>query len=532
MNKEKILSSVILTFAFFISGAIVVHGQTPSANPSPITFPVADLGGCKTEASCKTFCDNKANIVACVNFAEKHGLLGAQEAEQARKFGAMGEGPGGCKDQATCKSYCDGTSHLDECLNFAEKNGLMSGEDLAQAQKVALALKNGTSLPGGCKDKNTCESYCQISSHLEECLGFAEKAGFLTGEELAEAKKFAPLVANGETPGKCTSKDSCENYCKDVTHTDECFSFAEKNGLVSPEDAALYKKTGGVGPGGCRSKDSCEAYCNEPANSEACFTYAEQHDLIPADKLKEAKDGMAKMRTGLKFATPEVISCLKENLGEDNYASIESGSFVPGPTAGKAIQGCFSAMQKFAEEKMSQIPEEAKPCITGKLGADAFDKIKAGEIDPDTIQTTISTCMKTSVGGKIENQMKAQFQGMTDQLPPGVDLGDINAMAEKCLKQSYGDNYEAKFSQGSVNTDEVQATISTCMQNQIQAKIMEQIKDQIPSGAGAGEIPQGYAPGNGFPNDWSPTDDEIEKMKSQYGAPPEGYQGGSYGPTQ
>ena len=100
-----------------------------------------ELGSCKNEVECKSFCDNKDNITLCVNFAEKNGIMSKDDATQARKFAKMGDSPGGCKSQGECESYCNDVAHLDQCLDFASKNGLIDSKDLGEAKKSCRSFK-------------------------------------------------------------------------------------------------------------------------------------------------------------------------------------------------------------------------------------------------------------------------------------------------------------------------------------------------------------------------------------------------------
>ena len=54
----------------------------------------------------------------------------------------------------------------------------MSGTELEEAKKAAKAMMSGVKPPGNCKGKNQCDTYCSDSSHMEECLNFAEKSRF------------------------------------------------------------------------------------------------------------------------------------------------------------------------------------------------------------------------------------------------------------------------------------------------------------------------------------------------------------------
>ncbi|MBI3638325.1 hypothetical protein HY227_01110, partial [Candidatus Wolfebacteria bacterium] len=338
INKNAILSGLILGTGIFISYSIIVNAQAePGAN---ITYPIQELGNCKDKNDCKNFCEKKENISACVSFAEEKGMMSTDEAAKAKAFAKTGEGPGGCKNKNECENFCSDQANVETCLNFASKHNLISKEDADEGFKIVKALKEGGQLPGGCKNKEQCEdycnnidnikecvafaeksgiipeselreakqvmkaleqgirppggcrgkkdcdNYCSDSAHIEECFNFAEKAGFIPPEELEQARKIMPLMIKGEMPGGCKTKDECESYCSNSANVEECGNFALKAGLMKPEEAEMFKKTGGKGPGGCRGKDECDSFCNNPANQEACFKFGEEHGLIPEDKIK------------------------------------------------------------------------------------------------------------------------------------------------------------------------------------------------------------------------------------------------------
>jgi len=294
-------------------------------------YPIAELGNCDGENSCRTYCGKSENYAACADYGQKNGIISKEDAARAKEFADVlkGDGPGGCKDEKSCKNYCDGTAHLDECLSFAEKHNFVSGDQLAEAKKVSQALKNGAVLPGGCTTKADCQKYCDNSNNNSECADFAEKAGFMNKEE-----------------------------------------------------ADMARKTGGKGPGNCKSKDSCEQYCNKKDNQKECFDFAQKYNLIPADKLKEIQDGMGRLRSGLDQMPPEAISCLKDKLGESVVGDIQSGNFAPGPQTGDIIKGCFDKIMPKLQAKLQQGLSQATPetlaCLKNGMGEGEFEKIKNG----------------------------------------------------------------------------------------------------------------------------------------------------------
>ena len=198
--------------------------------------------------------------------------------------------------QKECEAYCENTDHIEECVAFAEKAGFMSGSELEEAKKAAKAIKSGIKPPGNCKGKAQCDAYCSDSSHMEECLNFAEAVGFIPKEEAEMARKIMPLMMKGEMPGGCKSKDQCESYCENESRAEECASFAIKVGFMSQEEYEIFKKTGGKGTGGCKGRDECEEFCENPENQETCFNFGKEHGLIPEEKLKEMEEGREKIK--------------------------------------------------------------------------------------------------------------------------------------------------------------------------------------------------------------------------------------------
>ena len=184
MNLLKIdsrvwLSVAVIALGFIIAFSVVAQGipEGPTEediDESGITFPVAELGNCASKSECRTYCNNPANMRACISFAKKHGLMNAAEADRAERFSERleaGEGPGDCRSPDECDAYCENITHLDECLAFAEEHGI---EDVGieDARKIAVYLREGGQMPGGCVSRASCEIYCGDFSHARECYEF------------------------------------------------------------------------------------------------------------------------------------------------------------------------------------------------------------------------------------------------------------------------------------------------------------------------------------------------------------------------
>lgn len=503
--QNLIYRNIYISFLILVLGALVsfsifafnnVNAQTASIDS--IKYPVEQLGNCENEEKCRLYCDGLDHINECISFAEKYNLMTKQEAEEARHFARAGikRGPGECGTQVQCRAYCEDIDNINECLAFAEKHNVLSDDELKEAKQVAEALKSGAKLPGGCANKETCEAYCSVASHMEECITFAEAAGFMDPKELEEAKKIIPLMKSGQMPGGCTSKKQCEKYCEDENNFGECLVFAEKAGFISPEEAEMVRKTGGRGPGNCKGKDECEAYCSSENHMEECMAFAQKHGLISDEEISRMKEGMGQLQNVLKEATPEVVKCLEQNIDDDIISKIQSGVFSPRADIGDKVKSCFENFMP-----MPDFPPEAKKCISEAYGEDAMEKITKGEIRHDEIEHKIGPCMEEIMrenftpqpnresGNDFEKFEEDDFRGFEEEIkdienefenieninrddafnkvPDSMFNLSFPPQAEECLVRMYGSDYKEKLLSGMINPVEINNAVQSCIEENI-----------------------------------------------------------------
>jgi len=406
-RRELALAFIATVFALSLIGGAIAFAQEPD-----VSFPIAELGGCTDKGECKAYCDDIAHLNECVSFAETHGLMSNEEAAHARAFAAVGSvGPGGCTSMDSCEDYCEDTSHIDECIVFGEANGLIPQEELAEAKKMAAALKSGASLPGGCTSKRQCESYCSDAAHMRECITFGESAGLIPPEELAEARKVADYLESGGTmPGGCRGKGECESYCEKEANAEECMNFALKAGFVSDKEAEIIKKTGGKGPGGCRGR-ACETFCKDPANRQVCTEFAMQYGLMSEEEQRQMKEGAEQVQKMLSDAPSEVIECIRGAVGDENIDKVRSGTYLFGPESGDTIKNCFETYysKRDAENgghrsprpegevglspRQIQMPPEIVACAQSIFGGDFLDGLESGAINQNEFEEQAKACV-------------------------------------------------------------------------------------------------------------------------------------------
>jgi hypothetical protein len=341
--------------------------------------------------------------------------------------------------------------------------------------------------------------------------------------QIAEVRKVAPFLKSGETPGGCKS----ETYCQNITHFEECVSFAEKAGLIGKEDAAMARKSGGSGPGGCRTQAACEAYCNQDTHAAEFFTFAKERGILSVEKIKEIEDGTGRLRSGMSQMPQEVANCLTDKLGADKMTRLQAGTLTPSQQLGDTVKACFASFMPKVKAKMEPAmaiaAPEVKQCLIDKVGQDNLDKIMNGEAPAPSAGDNIKNCfaimkeegMKkyrdamaqipaevkscvrnkldanieeqiqnsedASIGTKIEGafrdcskEFQAKFQGKLQE-----GLQSVPPAAKDCIEAQLGGDLTAKIESGAIRGEsDMQAIINKCMS-----------KVSIPT-AGAGSGPQ------------------------------------------
>ena len=438
-NIRSVFFSLLFAAGIIAASASVSFAQSAPASAvnaaNAIVYPIAELGSCKNKQACKTYCDSADHMTACVSFAEKQGLLKGEDLRISKIVAqkvADKQTPGGCTTQGTCEVYCNGNAaHLDECLSFGEQLGVIPASDLAEAKKISSALKNGATMPGQCKTKADCEKYCAVGSHIDECLNFAEASGIIPAEELAQARKVAPFLKNGETPGKCTTKAECDAYCAADAHFTECIGFAEKAGFVSAEDAAMAKKVGDKGPGGCKGKDQCESYCNDEAHAAECLNFAKDKGLLTQEQLDLVNNGIDQMKSGLDQIPEEVrgqvMGCLATAAGgQDALDQMLAKTKTPTKAMGEKFQACFADIAGLMQKEMTAKYQQMGGAPGAGTGASSGAPNGAGGAPSEAeIMKNIPSNVPADMRAKIEQQIRNQIQSAgggrgAPQMPAGI----------------------------------------------------------------------------------------------------------------
>ena len=297
----------IFIYSIAVGITLVVFSLVNAQNPFDVQYPVPELGNCGSQEECKNFCDNPANHIACVDWAQSNGVFSAVEAKRMKDIEQMEnkpedpiDGPGGCRSPKECDAYCRLLENLDECLNYGVQNGYTSAEEAKKAKEQAD--KGG---PNGCKSREECDSFCRRPENVEVCMKFVVEEGKITQEEanlmikMAKNENFGKpkepeinkekalqiLEEKGGGPGGCKNNEECKAYCEDFSHAEECMNFAKENGLMSPEEAERVKKMMTMGgPGGCKTPQECDAFCGQEANRDTCMKFSIESGILSPEE--------------------------------------------------------------------------------------------------------------------------------------------------------------------------------------------------------------------------------------------------------
>lgn len=381
-----------------------------------INYPVEELGGCKSESDCKAYCDKPENGEACLNFAQKNNLMSEQEIKIAKQFlGGKADGPGGCKNKDSCEEYCNSIDHIDECISFAEKNNLIPPEELEEAKKVQAAIARGAK-PPPCGNKKACDVYCEESEHMEECITFGIEAGFIQGKELENVQKMLQAVKRGVKPPPCRGKDECDEYCSSPDNMEVCMNFAMEAGFMNEQEKADSQKMlqaikKGVKPPLCRGKDECDVYCQQENHFEECVNFAVAAGFMNEKDAEMARKTGGKSPGGCKGKEECENFCNNPDNQETCFNFAKDNGLIPEEDLRKMEEG-----KQQLQQSLQQMPQEVAGCLEEKLGADMVEKMKSGVMPPREIGDKMQECFQ-----KMGPPQGPDQQGQNFQPGPGVE---------------------------------------------------------------------------------------------------------------
>lgn len=356
-NKPALVGMLV-----FVAAGI---GLALASSPFDIEFPISELGNCADKNTCKTYCEESVNHLACVAFARQHGLglhdeSGAPPEDRFNKFLQAIEADGGPDGQCgqaadpirACERVCGERANMKQCLDYAIKRGLLGEEELKDARKVLGALERGVKLPEACRDERTCREICENPKDAvaaRQCFAFAKEAGLLPPEfDDSKTEKMFELIDKGEI--RFAEMKRCEALGRGETIDDslmeKCLELGRKLGFISEGEIDLARsvvKDGG--PGACRGERACRAYCEDSEHGEECLAFAERHNLVRPEDRARLEEGSRHFQEGWGQMPEAVRSCVEQKIPE--IREVLSGGRPFGPAIGLKMRQfmpeCFKA---------------------------------------------------------------------------------------------------------------------------------------------------------------------------------------------
>ncbi len=438
MQRKNISrSGLIIATALLVSSSILIsHAQDLTPEPSDeeinalkISFPIPELGNCNNKEECKTYCEDTSHMTECIAFAESHGLMKKEEADRARQFKSKFEsgagGPGGCKSPKECEAFCRNIDNIEACVAFAEEHGVKD-KHIEQGKKILGYIKSGGKMPGNCSSKESCEAYCGDFSHAEECFAFAKNAG------VAQEGDFEDGQEGRGAP-------SAEHFKKLMELT--------KSGET---------------PGGCKSKTECETYCHEESHREECIAFGEKLGFIKPEQAERFRKSGFKGPGSCNSEESCRNYCNDPAHQEECFRFAEEQGFV----SKEEVERMKEGVVRFKNE-VQNIPPEVVECVKASVGEEVFTKIQSGTIPTPELSEKMHQCFE-----KMRSSMesKGSMDGREGQYGEGRSEGQVmpsnnlQREVEECVKMKLGDSFK-NAEQGSGPSSEMETVMRACYEN-------------------------------------------------------------------
>ncbi len=419
-RTKFILSALVLAAGILVSYSVLAQTTNTNSGDSAapnIAFPIAQLGNCTDKESCRTYCEKPENMEACIAFAKSNGLMEKDEASRAEKFVQgikNGNGPGGCTDKQSCDAFCNNINNLEVCIAWADKNGVKD-ENFNEAKKIQKFIKSGGQMPGGCNSKDSCETYCGDFSHAEECFAFAEKAGIDTG-----------MNEGPQGPGGPNGQGSRPT----------------KAGPPPRQMLELIKS--GQTPGGCKSRNECESYCGGGDHFEECVAFAEKAGMMDPKEAEMIKKTGGKGPGGCRGQKECDVFCNNPDNRETCFKFAEENGLISPEELKMAKEG-MTRMRA----GLDNAPPEVKECLKSELGPNIIEDIQSGKLVP---------------GPEIGDKMRSCFEKAGGGFKPNEVLKNAPPEVLSCLKEKNIDIEKIKSGQTEF-TPEIGDTFRICFES-------------------------------------------------------------------
>lgn len=335
--------------------ALILATGVHAASIFDITYPIAELGNCADRTACKTYCDEAANREACIAFAQAHGLTVSQ--------------------RSSSSSSSTPTQTTDPTVAAIEADG-----------------GPGQCAVGASDPKAACKQYCSVSTNIQECVAYGKSHHLFSSDQESKADSVVTAVQNGQLPGNCTSKDSCQSYCEQ--HRDECMAFAQAHGLTVAQGQGQGE---GQGTLGTSTASRLQGLLDHTQGLSDCLANAVGQDAVSA-----ALSGAAPADT-VAYALSTCMQQLRPQEGMmGSSTSGKVGLLPPLGTMSSTTNGRPTS-------SMLNLPPAVLHCLQSSLSADSVNHLMSGN-------TQLSADDKTAVSACVSQYRQAgQPQGTTTE---------------------------------------------------------------------------------------------------------------------
>ncbi len=179
-------------------------------NKQQILAAAQNILGCDSVSSCIAFCQIPTNITACTEFAQKYNLPAGNVSKlSSASTLQQAQEQLGCNSAATCKTFCEDKANEQKCTAFAQSIGLRGGLAKINPSGASGMPMQGNSLPA----ENTPPSIPAGSNPQAACS--ARPHCIWTGTLC----KCVQVSTSGETPAITSNESSSTTQTITTTST-------------------------------------------------------------------------------------------------------------------------------------------------------------------------------------------------------------------------------------------------------------------------------------------------------------------------
>ncbi|MDO8599898.1 MAG: hypothetical protein Q7R44_00600, partial [bacterium] len=222
--------------------------------------------------------------------------------------------------------------------------------------------------PPACGNKKSCDSYCEDPNHMEECITFASEAGLMDNKEREDSQKMLQALKRGVKPPPCRGKQACDEYCQQPDNMEVCMSFAIEAGFMGDQEKENAQKMlsavkKGVKPPNCRGKEECDSYCRNEEHFEECTNFAEAAGFMDSKDAEMARKTKGRGPGGCKGKEECESFCNNQSNQEICFKFAEENNMIPKEELEKMKEGMNQTREQrpMGPPNQNRLPPQREP---------------------------------------------------------------------------------------------------------------------------------------------------------------------------